>query len=489
MHTFRLYNTLTHRVAPFDARVDGQIGLYVCGPTVYDRAHVGHARSMVVFDAFTRYLRHRGWDVNYVRNFTDVDDKIIQRAGERGEDPASLAERYIAAFHEDSDRLGLARPDHEPRVTEHIDTIIALVERLVGSNHAYVGADGTVWYAVESFPAYGKLSGNRVEEQRGADAGDKRHPADFALWKSAKPGEPSWESPWGPGRPGWHIECSAMSQAELGETFDIHGGGLDLVFPHHENEIAQSEGATGKPFARWWMHHGLLTMASGEKMGKSLGNVVDLTDAADLFPAEAIRLYYLQNHYRSPLPWGDEALPEALAMLARLYEAREVGESMGGQEDPAVVAEALGRDAQQVLELGRAIEERLYAALDDDFNTAKALGDAFELARAINRLSNHKKARKRGGPVVAQALAGLELLSATLGLLTSTSAEFQDEVRAKRLPSLGITLADVEALLEERREARSARDWSRADAIRDELVDKGIVIMDRADGVDWRVHL
>ncbi|MBN2801205.1 MAG: cysteine--tRNA ligase [Deltaproteobacteria bacterium] len=486
----QLYNTLTRQVSPFEPIQPGKVGMYVCGPTVYDRAHVGHARSMVVFDAFSRYLRHRGWQVDYVRNYTDVDDKIIARANERGEEPVALAERFIDAFRQDAEALGLAVPDHEPRVSENIPEILALVQSLVDQGKAYPGSDGTVWYSVASFPAYGKLSGQRVDELRGdLVEGDKRASADFALWKAAKPGEPSWDSPWGPGRPGWHIECSAMSIKHLGETFDIHGGGLDLVFPHHENEIAQSEGATGKAYARWWMHNGLLTMKSGEKMGKSLGNVFDIQDALALYPAEAMRLYYLQAHYRSPLPWGDEALPEALAMLARLYEAIEVAEQMGGDEPAAKVAQDLGKEALTVLELGDRVKDRIYESLDDDFNTSKALSHAFELARAINRFSNHKKAKKRGGPVVATAIAGLRLLGPTLGLLQGSPSDFQDEVKAKRLPSLGLTVEAVEQLLQERVDAREARDWSRADAIRQEIEAKGVLVMDRPDGVEWRIRL
>lgn len=489
-HAISLYNTLTRSVAPFEPLQPGKIGLYVCGPTVYDRAHVGHARSMVVFDAFARYMRYRGWKVDYVRNYTDVDDKIIHRAQERGEEAVALAQTYIDAFREDAAGLGLAVPSHEPRVSENIPEIIALVERLVAKGSAYVGGDGTVWYSVATFPTYGKLSGQRVDELRGdGGEGDKRAPADFALWKAAKPGEPAWESPWGPGRPGWHIECSAMSAKHLGESFDIHGGGLDLVFPHHENEIAQSEGASGKPFARWWMHNGLLTMKSGEKMGKSLGNVFNIADALALYPAEAMRLYYLQAHYRSPLPWGDEALPEALGMLARLYEALEVGAQMEGEESADRVAADLGKDAIAVLELGDHFDERLFAALDDDFNTSKALSLAFELARAINRLSNHKKAKKRAGPVVAGALRGLRFLGPTIGLLQREPAEFHAEVKAKRLPALGISVAAVEDALAERLDARNAKDWGRADALRLDLEAKGILIMDRPEGPEWRIRL
>ncbi len=486
---FRIYNTLTRKVEDFEPIEQGRVGLYVCGMTVYDHAHIGHARAMVVFDTFVRYLRHRGWQVRFVRNFTDVDDKIIARAAENGEAPEALAQRFIDAFHDETELLGLMRPDDEPRVTECIDAIVGMIAGLVEKGHAYA-AEGSVWFSVESDPAYGKLSGQKVDELRSADPeSGKRHPADFALWKASKPGEPAWESEWGPGRPGWHIECSTMARDCLGETIDIHGGGLDLVFPHHENEVAQSETAHDATYARYWMHNGLLTMSGGQKMGKSLGNVINVGDALADFPAEALRLYYLQNHYRSPLPWGEGALVDALAMLARLYEAREVAEEMKGEEDAERVAGDLGKDAQTVLELGRGFEARFHEAMDADFNTAKALGQLFELARAVNRFGNHKKAKKRGGPVVAPALEAFGLVGDAINLMTMSSDDFQSEVKAKRLQHLGITADEVDAELDARSRAREEKDWARADEIRDALLARGIVIMDRPDRVDWRVRL
>jgi len=488
---FRIYNTLSREVETFEPQTEGKVGLYVCGMTVYDHCHVGHARAMVVFDVFVRYLRHRGWDVTFVRNFTDVDDKIISRAAEQGRDPAELAQSFIDAFQEDVANLGLAHPTHEPRVTTSIDQIIAMIQRLVDAGHAYA-ADGSVWFDVVTDDDYGKLSSRKVDDQlSNPDKGDgKRSPADFALWKGAKPGEPQWESPWGPGRPGWHIECSAMAEKCLGETIDIHGGGLDLVFPHHENEIAQSESShAGACYARYWMHNGLLTLPGGPKMGKSLGNVINLRDALKDFPAEAIRLYYLQNQYRSPLPWDETALPDALAMLSRLYEAREKAEAMSGEEPAETVAKQLGADALKVLELGRGFQKRFYAAVDHDFNTAQGLGFLFELVRALNRFSNHKKARKRGGPVVASALEAFRLVHEALGLMGMGTSAFHDEVKAKRLGTLGVKRSDVEAKIEARSQARADKDWGRADAIRDELVAMGIEVLDLPDGVTWRVKL
>lgn len=484
----RLYNTRTRQLEDFEPIEAGKISLYVCGMTVYDHCHVGHARAMVVFDSFVRYMRHRGWDVEFVRNFTDVDDKIIGRANELGEDPVALSARYIEAFQKDAAAMGLISPDKEPKVTESMEGIKDFIAGLIENGHAYQN-EGSVWFSVESFPEYGKLSGQKVDELRSADeVPGKRSPADFALWKAVKPGEPSWPSPWGDGRPGWHIECSAMARDSLGATIDIHGGGLDLVFPHHENEIAQSECGNKADYARYWMHNGLLTMASGQKMGKSLGNVINVHVALEQFPAETLRLYYLQNQYRSPLPWGDEALPEALAMLSRLYDAREVAETMGGEESAEAVAKSLGDDAAKVLELGQSFGERFHAALDQDFNTAQGLGHLFELARAINRFGNHKKAKKRGGPVVAASLKAFELVKESLGLMNMETEAFHEEVKTKRLDAMGINPVDIDALISERSQARTDKNWKRADEIRDELDTKSIVVMDLADGVHWRVR-
>ncbi len=486
---FRLYNTLSRTVEDFQPIEAGKIGIYVCGMTVYDHIHVGHARAMVVFDAFVRYARHRGWDVHFVRNFTDVDDKIIGRANEKGEDPAALAQHYIDCFKEDVAALGLIDPDEEPRVTTSIEAIQTMIAGLIDKGHAYV-SEGSVWFAVRTFPGYGKLSNQKVDELRNPDdfAG-KKDAADFALWKAVKPGEPAWDSPWGPGRPGWHIECSAMAKSCIGAALDIHGGGLDLVFPHHENEIAQSECANGRTYANYWMHNGLLTMSSGQKMGKSLGNVINVRTALAEFPAEAMRLYYLQNHYRSPLPWGESALPDALAMLQRLYEAKENAESMGGEEDADRVAKELGADALKVLELGRSFPAKFHAAMDADFSTAQAIGHLFELARAVNRFGNHKKAKKRGGPVVAPALAAFELVRSAIGLFAMSPRDFHEEVKDKRLKAMGIERGDIDQLIADRATARTSKDWARADEIRDELSARSIEVMDTPEGVEWRVKL
>ena len=486
---FRIYNTLTRQSEDFVPKTPGTVNLYVCGMTVYDHCHVGHARAMVIFDTFVRYLRHRGWSVNFVRNFTDVDDKIIARALDNNEEPLALAQRFIDAFHAETEALGLLKPDSEPRVSECIEEIQEMIASLISKGYAYV-AEGSVWFSVRTHDDYGKLSNQNVDDLRNPDSfAGKKEAADFALWKASKPGEPSWDSPWGQGRPGWHIECSAMAKHCIGDEVDIHGGGLDLVFPHHENEIAQSECANDCKYVRYWMHNGLLTMSSGQKMGKSLGNVINVHEALAGFPAEAIRLYYLQNHYRSPLPWGEEALPDALAMLARLYEAKEKAEAMKGSEKAEDVAKALGSDAQEVLQLGQSFAERFHNVMDDDFNTAQALGFAFELARAINRFANHKKAIKRGGPVVAPALEAYSLMSKACGLFQMTTQEFHDEVKAKCLSRFGIDCEEIEQKIQARLEARQAKDWATADKLRDELVEQRIEIRDLVDSTDWRVRL
>ncbi len=488
-HPIRIYSTLERKIVDFEPIEEGKIGLYICGVTVYDHAHIGHGRFLVIFDSFVRYLRNRGWDVTYVRNFTDVDDKIINRANKLGEDPFEFAEKYIAAFGKDSSDMGLLVPDREPRVTQSIDIIQAMIKKMIEKGHAYT-SEGSVWFNVRSYPDYGHLSGQKIDEMRSADeAKGKKDPADFALWKAVKPGEPSWDSPWGPGRPGWHIECSAMALDTLGETIDIHGGGLDLVFPHHENEVAQSTCANGSHYARHWMHNGLLTMGGGQKMGKSLGNVINIQVALSRFPAEALRLYYLQNQYRSPLPWSEEALPAALSMLSRMYDAVEKAEAMQGAEPVDRLVADLGDDAKRVVELGEGFAERFHAALDEDFNTAQALGVVFELARAVNRFANHKKAKKRGGPVVAGALAALRSLAPNLGLLQMDVEAFQEEVKDKRLADMGLSRETVEAKIQERNDARAAKDWAKSDELRLELEKIGVLLNDTAEGVTWRLRL
>ena len=486
---FTIYDTASKSIQRFKPVKPGHVGLYVCGMTVYDHAHIGHARAFVLFDVITRYLRYRGWRVTLVRNFTDIDDKIIHRAAQTGQEPEAVAEQYVSSFAEDADALGLVRPDVEPRVTDHIDDIIALIARLVERGAAYASG-GSVWFSVPDDADYGRISGQGPGSPApGSDTSAKRNPADFALWKAHRPGEPSWDSPWGPGRPGWHIECSAMSMRYLGDTLDIHGGGTDLIFPHHENEAAQSIAATGKPYCNHWMHNGLLTI-KGSKMGHSAGNFITVKALLARYPAQALRLYYLQNHYRSPLLWSATALDEALSMLARLYEAIEVGRQLSGTGDADAVAWNMGHAAQTVLRLGQEFPDRLHEAMDADFNTAAMLGHAFALARAINRFAAQRGARKRGGPVVAPALAALVRLSEATGLLAQSSAEFWAEVSVKRLSDLELTEAQVIERIAARRAARERQDWPAADRLRADLLADGIAVFDQPDGsTTWRVRV
>jgi cysteinyl-tRNA synthetase len=458
-----LYNTLTRRKEPLRPIVPGKVRLYVCGMTVYDFCHLGHARVMVVFDTLVRYLRSQGTEVTYVRNITDIDDKIINRANENGEPFSDLTARFIGAMHQDTEALGVLPPDLEPRATEHLAEILTMVESLIARGHAYVAANGDVYYDVSSFAGYGRLSGKRVEDLRSGarvEIGEaKDDPLDFALWKAAKPGEPSWPSPWGPGRPGWHIECSAMSTTCLGRHFDIHGGGMDLMFPHHENEIAQSEGATGEPFVNLWMHNGFVRV-DDEKMSKSLGNFFTVREVLARYPAEAVRCFMLTSQYRSPLNYTDQQLDMARSALVRLYTAlRGV---------PVQAADAEGRYV-----------ERFTAAMDDDLNTPEALAVLFELARDLNR------AREEGGEAVATLAATLRHLGGVLGLLQQDPEAF---LRGSAPAGAGgeDESGEIERLVAERAAARARRDWKEADRIRDLLAARGIVLEDGAGGTTWR---
>jgi cysteinyl-tRNA synthetase len=458
-----IYNTLTRRKEPLRPLEPGRVRMYVCGMTVYDFCHLGHARVLVVFDIVYRHLKRLGLDVTYVRNITDIDDKIIRRAAENGEAIEALTERFIGAMHEDADRLGVLRPDAEPRATLHMAEILAMITRLLDQDHAYVAGNGDVYYAVASFPGYGKLSGKDPQDLRAGarvEVGEaKRDPLDFALWKAAKPGEPAWASPWGAGRPGWHIECSAMSTGCLGNHFDIHGGGADLMFPHHENEIAQSEGATGEPFVNVWMHNGFVRV-NDEKMSKSLGNFFTVREILARYQPEEVRYFILGSHYRSPLNYDDSQLDAARAALTRLYTAL--------RELPAD-AEPAG---------GEGYRERFDAAMDDDFNTPEALAVLFDLAREINRL--------RGQDVAAAAALGAELraLGAALGLL-GQDAEAYLKAGAGSAAG-GLADADIDALIARRNAARKDRNFSAADRLRDELTAAGIVLEDGPGGTTWR---
>ncbi|MEW6613277.1 cysteine--tRNA ligase [Thermithiobacillus tepidarius DSM 3134] len=461
-----IYNTLTRRKEELVPIEPNHVRMYVCGMTVYDHCHLGHARVMITFDMVVRYLRASGLRVTYVRNITDIDDKIIRRAAENGEPIDALTDRFIAAMHEDERDLNVLLPDLEPRATYHVPGMIAMIQTLIEKGHAYAASNGDVYYAVRSFPGYGKLSGKSLEDlEAGArvEPGEaKRDPLDFALWKAAKPGEPAWDSPWGRGRPGWHIECSVMSIDALGCHFDIHGGGMDLQFPHHENEIAQSEGATGCHFANLWMHNGFVRV-NEEKMSKSLGNFFTIRELLPRFGGEVVRFFILSSHYRSPLNYSDENLEIAKNGLTRLYTALkgvEAAHYVSFEEIPAQLSPWL---------------TRFIAAMDDDFNTPEALAVLFELATELNRAKGVDES-------LAAELAGLlKRLGHTLGLLEQDPVAFLQGGAGAVLD-----VARIEALIAERAAAKKAKNYAEADRIRAMLSEEGIVLEDGAQGTTWR---
>ena len=457
-----IYNTLTRRKEPFTPLVAGKVSMYVCGMTVYDYCHLGHARVMVAFDVITRYLRERGYDVNYVRNITDIDDKILKRADENGESITALTERMIAAMHEDEARLFVLPPTHEPRATGHIDDIVAMIETLIAKGFAYAADNGDVYYRVRKFANYGKLNNRQLDDMRSGARVDvdvhKEDPLDFVLWKAAKPGEVHWSSPWGNGRPGWHIECSAMSTCCLGDTFDIHGGGPDLTFPHHENEIAQSEAATGKTYVNTWMHAGAVRV-NKEKMSKSLGNFFTIHDVLAEHDPEVVRFLLVASHYRSPINYSVDSLTEARKSLTRLYTALE-----GVDTDAIASSEA------------SPYRERFTQVMDDDFNTPEALAVMFELAREVNRA-------KQEQPDEAPRLGGeLKQLGAILGLLQQAPQIFLKGTQQQGMP---LSESEIEAKIAQRIEAKANKDFAQADAIRDELSALGIILKDSREGTSW----
>ena len=488
----QLYNTLSRRKETFQPLRPGKAGLYACGVTVYDDCHLGHARSSVVFEVLVRFLRHRGIDVIWVRNFTDIDDKIIRRAQETGVPWLEVAERYIASFQEDMAALGIPPAQIEPRATAHIPEIIDLIRRLEDKGFAYHGQED-VYFRVRRFPGYGKLSGQSPEDlEAGARVEVDHHkedPLDFVLWKGSKPGEPAWDSPWGPGRPGWHIECSAMSMRYLGETLDLHGGGQDLVFPHHENELAQSEAATGKPFSRFWLHHGLLTI-NQEKMSKSLGNFFTVKEVLAKFPAEVVRFFLINVHYRSPLDFSDTALAEAEAALLRLYTClARIEEVLGRHPDVTLPGEYDYYPATLTLEdcsrLG-SLAGRFANALDDDLNTAQALGYLFEAVRLLNRLLEEQSSEPGYLTILFNLHRGLKEMGAVLNLLQADPAAMVQSLRQKP-QDLQLSAAEIEQLIAARAQARKDKDYAKADSIRKDLLEKGILLEDTPQGTIWRV--
>lgn len=489
----RVYNTLSGEKELFVPLIPGKAGMYVCGVTVYDYCHIGHARAGIVFDIIYRYLKYSGYDVTYVRNYTDIDDKIINRANQEGTDYRTIADRYIQAFDEDMARLGMAKPTLEPKATDHIGGIIAIIEALIAKGHAYVSA-GDVYYAVETFPDYLKLSGRNLEDmQAGArvEVGDKkRHPMDFALWKGSKPDEPWWQSPWGNGRPGWHIECSAMSMEFLGKTFDIHGGGKDLVFPHHENEIAQSEGATGCQFVRYWLHNGFVNINS-EKMSKSLGNFFTIREVLKKYDPETLRFFILSAHYRSPLDFSDQNLDEAQSGLERIYSCLATLDEVLNRKSPSAEIAVVESLSQVGLELQERVEQfvlRFAEAMDDDFNAAQALGVLFEMVRCSNRfLAETKELTPLCLSLIARVRHLLGEAGSVLGLFISVPDAWLAAVKASKVEQTNMTTAEIEALLAERTAARAAKDFKRGDEIRDLLLENGIQLLDSAQGTTWNV--
>ncbi|WP_370640037.1 cysteine--tRNA ligase [Corallococcus sp. AS-1-12] len=480
--SIRLFNTMSMQKEPLEPLVPGEVKVYVCGPTVYSYIHIGNARTFTSFDVVVRYLRYRGFKVTYVRNYTDVDDKIIKAAHETGEAPVDLASRFVEAFRDDARALHLREPDVSPRVSETIPEIVALIQTLVDKGYAYE-AKGDVYFAVDKDEDYAKLSKRNLDDLcqgERVQPGDLKHqPLDFALWKAAKPGEPSWDSPWGKGRPGWHIECSAMSEKFLGRTLDIHGGALDLIFPHHENEIAQSESATGQTMAKYWMHCGFLDL-EGAKMSKSLGNVVRLRDALAKVDAEALRFFFLSTHYRHPLNFGEKALQDAEGRMEYFYETlRKVDERVAGKDfgkgplhgDPA-----------------RFLTE-FESAMDDDFNTAGALGALSGLFGFMNELTDKPPVKDK--PLVGRTLQALREqvreTSRVLGLFEDDPGAWLLRRRDRAVRERGIDVAEVERLLSERTAARAAKDFARADQVRGALKALGVDIMDTPAGTSWKV--
>ena len=466
-----LYNTLTRQKEEFVPLNPENVRMYVCGMTVYDYCHLGHARVLVVFDMIARWLRQHGYPLTYVRNITDIDDKIIARANENGETIGELTARFIAAMNEDSDALGVLRPDIEPKATEHIGQMIAMIEDLIANGKAYPAPNGDVYYAVREFAAYGQLSGKSLDDLRAGERVDvdtnKRDPLDFVLWKAAKPGEPSWESPWGNGRPGWHIECSAMGDELFGQTFDIHGGGADLQFPHHENEIAQSCGAHGglcghdAPHAagkrinshvKYWLHNGFIRV-DNEKMSKSLGNFFTIRDVLKKYAPEVVRFFILRAHYRSPLNYSDAHLNDAKNSLARLYN------TLGNVQAAEF---AVREDANDYT-------RRFFAAMDDDFNTAEAMSVLFELANEANKTGS------------AELAGCLKALGGTLGLLQDDPQHFLQSGGEEG----GLSADEIEALIAQRKTARETKNWAESDRIRDLLAEHKILLKDGADGTTW----
>ncbi|MFC1884369.1 cysteine--tRNA ligase [Thermodesulfobacteriota bacterium] len=485
--TLKLYNTAIRKKEIFKPIDEGKVKLYVCGVTVYDLCHIGHARSAIVFDVLVRYMRARGFEINYVRNFTDIDDKIIARAHELGKQTGDLAQEFINAFYDDMDRLYVMRADTEPKATEHIDGMIDMIKSLLERGHAYV-EEGDVFFSVESFNEYGALSGRKLEDMQAGTRftvdTKKRHPLDFVLWKAAKPDEPKWDSPWGQGRPGWHIECSVMSNHFLGPSFDIHGGGKDLLFPHHENERAQSIGANGGEFAKYWVHNGFVTVES-EKMSKSTGNFLTIRDALEKYHPQVLRLFLLSKHYRSPLDFSKKSADDLQSGLVRIYRTLQRLEEVIGPPE-----EGWHEEKKQILPDG--LKDPFLAdfidTMDDDLNTAGALGLIFEKVREMNRIidSTNGKCDKATKDILLNDRQNLFIASRVLGLLMEPPASFFDHLMEEKSE---LDTEEIEKMIAERETARSEKDWTKADLIRNRLKDMGVVLEDGPKGTVWRIDV
>ena len=470
MQSFVLYNSEQRKKVEFVPRKEGHIDLYVCGMTVYDYCHIGHARTVIAFDYIIRFLRSQGWQVKYVRNITDVDDKIIKRANENGEKISDLTSRFIDAMNEDFAKLGCLEPDASPKATDHIDQMQNMIGTLVDNGTAYPANNGDVYFEVEKFAKYGRLSGRKLEDmQAGASERvdvevEKKHPFDFVLWKHAKENEPSWASPWGNGRPGWHIECSAMSTCCLGNHFDIHGGGADLSFPHHENEIAQSEAATGEQYVNYWMHAGFINV-DGEKMSKSLGNFFTIRDVIEKFHPEVVRYFIVSSHYRSPVNYSDVALKEAKNTLSRFYHSFKAYQQAYGEAS--------------IQQFDEALVEKFNAAMRDDFNTPEAIAILFEINKELNRAVKEENAEQAG-----IYYSTLRHLTNILGLVQYNVDEFLKSDIGQE--TLGLTEEQIEDLIQQRKDAKKAKEFAKADEIRQSLLDQGVVLEDTRQGTIWR---
>jgi len=487
--TLRIHNTSTGKKEDFIPLHEKKVGMYVCGVTVYDLCHIGHARSAIVFDTIYRYFRYRGYDVTFVRNFTDIDDKIIRRANEEGVDYKTIAEKYIGEFNIDMGGLGLEKPSVEPKATEHIPEMIQLISTLIQKGFAYPGG-GDIFYSVEKFKDYGKLSKRNLEDMKAGARVDidekKENPLDFALWKASKPGEPFWESPWGKGRPGWHIECSVMSQKYLGETFDIHGGGRDLTFPHHENEIAQSEAATEKPFVRYWIHNGFVNI-NKEKMSKSLGNILTIKEILKDWHPEVLRLFFLSHHYRSPVDYSEDSFLEAKSGLDRFYSTLyAIQEELKKPLSQKKLDSSVIEHCRQAIESFHAQFEE---AMDDDFNTAQALGYFYDLQTHLNSLLSISKGNptEEIASILKQGLDHFIMKGWVFGLFREDPEKYLDRQKKEGLKRLKLTEEEIFRSIEERNLSRKEKNWKRADQIRNDLLSKGIVLEDTPTGTIWKI--